>query len=147
MKVFLRRDIENVGMKGDIVSVSNGFANNYLLPKKLAICVDAHNEQTFQRRLSHVRERQRAAATQAAMTAERIASLNITLTRKTHDHGKLYGSVTQQEIAQALHDRGIRVAKNQVMMQKGIKATGSHTVTIKLSRDLQPQLHIQVVSE
>jgi len=146
MKVFLRQDIENVGMKGDIVSVSDGFANNYLLPRKFAIRVDAHNEAAFKRRLSYIQEREKAVASKAAMTAERISSLRITLKRKTHDEGKLYGSVTQQEIADALNERGISVAKNQVIINKTIKSVGTHTVTVKLSRDLQPQLHIEVVS-
>ncbi len=145
MKVFLRRDVENVGMQGDIVNVSDGFANNYLLPRRFAIRVDAHNEAAFKRRLSYVQEREKAVASKAAMTAERIASLQVTLKRKTHDESKLYGSVTQQEIAQALQDRGISVAKNQVRIEKTIKTTGTHTVTIKLSRDLQPQLQITVV--
>jgi len=147
MKVFLRRDVENVGMQGDIVNVSDGFANNYLLPKKWAIRVDAHNEATFKRRLSYIKQREQAVASKAAMTAERIASLQITIKRKTHDEGKLYGSITQQEIADALQERGVSIAKNQVIFDKAIKSTGTHTITIKLSRDLQPQLQIQVVSE
>ena len=146
MKVFLRQDVENVGMKGDIVNVSDGFANNFLLPRKYAIRVDANNEATFKRRLSYVKEREQAVASKAAMTAERIASLSLTLKRKTHDEGKLYGSVTQQEIADILQEKGISVAKNQVIVDKAIKSVGTHTVTIKLSRQLQPTLHITVES-
>lgn len=145
MKVFLRRDIENVGMQGDVVNVSDGFANNYLIPRKFAIRIDAHNEAAFNRRISYIKEHEKAVASKAAMTAERIASLEIKLSRKTHDESKLYGSVTQQEIAEALQERGVTVAKNQVRIEKSIKTTGQHTVTIKLSRELQPQLQITVV--
>jgi large subunit ribosomal protein L9 len=81
------------------------------------------------------------------MLAEKIAHLTVAIKRKLHDDGKLYGSVSQNEIAEALAAQGVHIAKNQVQIDKSIKEKGTYQVTIKLTSRLQPMLKVQVVSE
>ena len=81
------------------------------------------------------------------MLAEKIKQLTVTLKRKTHDDGRLYGAISGVEIAEELAKEGVSVAKNQVEFGKSIKATGVHSVIIKLSSSLRPQLTVKIVSE
>jgi large subunit ribosomal protein L9 len=147
MKIFLRQDIENVGMAGEIITVSDGFATNYLLPKKLGIVVDEQNEAGFARRMQKIEQRKEIIGSKTSMLAERISSLVVTVKRKLHDDGKLYGSLHDKEIADALAEHGVSVSKNQIVIDKAIKGKGLHQVTVKLSSTLQPKLTVKVVSE
>lgn len=147
MKVYLLKDVEKVGLAGEIIKVSDGFARNNLLPRKLALEVTPEKEEFFKKREKVVEKRQEKIATQTSMLAEKIKSLKLTLRRKLHDDGKLYGSVNPNEIVDLLADNGISVAKNQVDIEKSIKEKGTYEVTIKLSSRLQPKLILNVISE
>lgn len=147
MKVFLLQDVENVGMAHEIVSVSPGYAQNYLLPRKLAVVVNEENEASFVKRTKVIEKRQEVIATKTSMLAERIKSLDLTLKRKMHDDGKLYGSINQSEIVDLLAGQGISIAKNQVTLDKSIKTKGEHEITIKLSSRLQPKVSLNIVPE
>ncbi len=147
MKVYLLKDVEKVGLAGEIIKVSDGFARNNLFPRKLALEVTPDKEGYFKAREKVVEKRQEKIATQTSMLAEKIKSLKLTLKRKLHDDGKLYGSVNPNEIVELLAQSGISVAKNQVEMEKSIKEKGNYEVTIKLSSRLQPKLNLSVVSE
>ncbi len=147
MKVYLLKDIEKVGLAGEIIKVSDGFARNNLFPRKLALEVTAEKEEFFKKREKIVEKRQEKIATQTSMLAEKIKSLKLTLKRKIHDDGKLYGSVNPNEIVELLADNGISIAKNQVDLEKSIKEKGTYEVTIKLSSRLQPKLTLNVIAE
>jgi large subunit ribosomal protein L9 len=147
MKVFLKQDIENLGMAGEIVRVTNGFANNFLLPRKFAIQVDAGNEAEFRKKMQHVESRKDVIASKTSMLAERIRSLTLTLKRKVQEEGRLYGSVSQNQIADALKEKGVSVSKSQVVFNKAIKEIGKFPVTIRLSSSLQPVIDVKVVAE
>ena len=146
-KVFLLQDIEHVGMAHEIVSVSDGYAQNYLLPRKLGMIVTAENQSSFSKRAKVIEKRHEVIATKTSMLAERIKSLNLTLRRKMHDDGKLYGSINPTEIVDLLSNHGVSIAKNQVELDKSIKAKGTYEVTIKLSSRLQPKVVVTVVPE
>jgi len=147
MKVYLLKDIEKVGMSGEIIKVKTGFAANFLIPKKLAVIITAKNEAFYKTKEKNIGHRKEIIESKSSMLAEKIKSLVLTIKRKTHDDGRLYGSVNGSEIAEQLAKNGINVAKNQVEFGKSIKATGTHKVTIKLSSKLQPKLTLKVVSE
>lgn len=147
MKVFLRKDIEKIGLAGEIIKVGDGYARNYLIPKGLAIEITKKNEMFYGKRVKNIEHRKEAIATQTSMLAEKIKSLKLTLKKKTHDDGKLYGAVNASEIVDLLAGKGIIITKNQVKIDKSIKKKGTFTVTIKLTSRLQPQLVINVVPE
>jgi large subunit ribosomal protein L9 len=147
MKVYLRKDVAKVGMAGDIVKVSDGFAMNYLIPKKLGIQMNVENEKFYQQRAQTVEHRKEVIATETSLLAEKIKAIKLLLKRKMHNDGKLYGSISQAEVADLLGQKGIRVAKNQVLFDKSIKEKGTYNVTIKLSSRLQPKLTLTIVPE
>ncbi len=147
MKVFLLKDIEKIGMAGEFVKVSDGFAANFLFPRKLAVAVTPENEVSLKQRVKVVEKRKEVIESKTSMLAEKIKSLTVVLKRKIHDNDKLYGSVAPHEIVDALAEKGVSVSKNQIKFDKPIKSKGLHTVTIKLSSKLQPLLTVKVVPE
>ena len=147
MKVFLRQDVERIGMAGEIINVREGYARNFLIPRGFAVAVTSENEGFYASRLKKIEHRKEVIENKTSMLAEKIAHLGVTIHRKLHDDGKLYGSVSQAEIADALAKHGINIAKNQVQIEKSIKEKGSYSVTIKLTSRLQPSLKVTVISE
>lgn len=147
MLVYLTQDVEKIGLMHEIVKVSDGFANNFLIPKKLAIEVTSANRAGFEKRVVEVKNRKQVIESKTSMLAERIGALKLTLKRKMHDDGQLYGAVSQTEVADLLGQQGIKVSKNQVLFDKNIKERGTFPVTIKLSSQLQPVCKVQIIAE
>lgn len=147
MKVFLKKDIAQVGFAGEIVKVTEGYARNFLFARDLAVEITASNEAFYKNKIKQVENRKEAVATETSMLAEKIKSLKVTLNRKMHDDGKLYGAVAPSDIADALKAQGVNVAKNQVIINKSIKTKGAHKVVIKLTARLQPELVVSVHPE
>lgn len=146
MKVFMFKDVEKVGMAGTIVNVADGFASNFLFPRKLAVEVTAQNEKKFHVKVQKKQEQVQVVNSKIGMLAERIKDMTLTIKEKTHDDGKLYGSVGAEEIVALLKEKDITVDRKQIEFAKSIKAIGEHKVTIKLSSKLKPQLTLKVVS-
>ena len=147
MKVYLLKDVEKVGLAGELISVKDGFADNFLFPKKLAIKITPENEAFYAKRTKTIEKRKDVISSKTSMLAEKIKGTTITLVRKIHDDNRLYGSVGEGEIVDALAQAGISVSKNQVLFDKSIKEKGTHKVTIKLSSALQPQVTVKIVAE
>lgn len=147
MKVYILKDIENVGMAGTIINVSDGYATNYLFPRKLAVQVTSDNVKNLKVKVDAVKQKTEVINSKVAMLAENIKNLNIVIKEKTHDDGKLYGSVGADEIVELLKQRDIVINRKQVEFDKSIKAIGDHKVIIRLSSKLKPQLTIKVVGE
>ena len=147
MKVYLLKDVEKVGMSGEIIKVSDGFGSNYLIPQKLGIEITSNNEQFYKKQVKSVEHRKEVISSKTSMLAEKIHSLKITLKRKMHDDGKLYGSINASEIVDILAEKGVSISKNQVEFGKSIKAKGTYDVTIKLSTTLKPSIAVTIVPE
>ena len=147
MKVYLLKDIEKVGMAGEILKVKQGYAANFLIPKKFAVLITAGNEAFYRAKEKNVGHRKEIIASKSSMLAEKIKSLTLTIKRKSHDNGLLYGSVSGSVVVDQLAKHSINIAKNQVEFGKSIKRIGTHKVTIKLSSKLQPQLTLKIISE
>lgn len=147
MKVFLLNDVEKVGMAGEIVSVSDGYAHNFLFPRKLAIEVTAANASSFANRMKVIEKRNEVLESKTSMLAERIKSTPLTLKCKVHDGDKLYGAISAAEIAQLLAEKGISVQKSQILLDKAIKKAGVHTAVVKLSSRFQPTVTLKIVPE
>ena len=147
MRIFLLKDIENVGMTGEVVKVKEGFGLNYLLPRKLGVEITSKNEKQFKDRVQHIEHRKEVIASKTSMLAEKIKSLKLRLKRKIHDGGKLFGSVSPNEVVDLVAQKGISISKSQVYFGKSIKSTGTFDVTVKLSSKLQPTFSLTVVPE
>jgi large subunit ribosomal protein L9 len=147
MKVYLLKDVPKIGMAGEVLKVADGFGQNFLIPRKLAVEVTPQNENFYKQREKIVEKRKEVIETKTSMLAEKINSLKLTLKRKLHDDGKLYGAVNPSEIVELLAEKGVSITKSQVEMDKSIKSKGSYDVTIKLSSKLKPSIKLTIVSE
>ena len=147
MKVYLLKDIQGVGIAGEVVKVKEGYADNFLLPRKAAIKITKKNEAFYNSRAKQIDNRKEAISSQTSMLAEKIKTLKVTLKRKMHDDGKLYASVNPGEIVDLLAAEGVSVSKSQIKMTKAIKEKGSFDVTVKLSSKLQSTLSLKVIPE
>jgi len=145
MNVFLLKDIVQVGLKNEIIKVSDGYAANFLFPKKLAVEVTAANEKLYTAKARTVQNRAAVIESTSSVLGDQIANLNLKLKKKM-DGDKLYAAVGQNEIVDLLKEHNISVSKSQVIFDKAIKAKGSFEVTIKLSSKIQPKFTLQVTA-
>jgi large subunit ribosomal protein L9 len=147
MKVCLRKDIEKIGLAGEIIKVKEGFATNYLIPSGLAVPVTEANADFFKKRERTIENRKEVLATQTSMLAEKINTLELVIKKKMHDDGKLYGAVSPADIVEKLAEKGVTVGKNQIIFGKSIKSKGVYEVVVKLSSRLQPKIKVTIVQE
>lgn len=145
MKVILTEEIRGLGTRGDVVTVKDGYARNYLLPKKLAREATPGNLKGIE----HERKKWAALAQQekeaAAKAAESVKGVKITIAKRVGDHGQLFGSVTANEIADALEAKGIPVDKRRIELAHAIKSTGVHEVDVRLHREVTAHIQVEVV--
>ena len=147
MEVILRDHVDNVGKRGDIVKVADGFARNYLLPRKLALEATAANKQWIarERKIAESREAEERVAAEAV--ADRLVALELQIARKVGDNDTLYGSVTNGDIADLLKQKGFDIDRRKILLPDPIRALGESHVPVKLHRDVTAQLKITVVKE
>jgi large subunit ribosomal protein L9 len=147
MKVFLLKDVESVGMAGEVLKVKEGYASNFLIPKKLAVKITPKNEHVYANKIKAIENRKEVMASKTSMLAEKIKSIRLSMEKKTHDNGKLYGSINPSEIVDLLSEQGVAVSKSQIKFQKSIKEKGEHKVGVKLTSKLQAELTLKIVPE
>ena len=147
VRVFLLKDIEKIGIAGEIIKTAEGFARNFLIPKKLGVEVTPANESSFSHRVKTIEHRKEVVESKTSMLAEKIKGIELVIKRKIHDGEQLYGSISSREIAEELAKQGIAVSNSQVIMDKAIKTKGAHVIVIKLSSKLQPTLKVKIVSD
>jgi large subunit ribosomal protein L9 len=145
IEVILREHVENLGRRGEIVKVADGYARNYLLPRKLALRVTAENKRQIERERAKAEAREAEDIQIAQALAARITAMDLTITRRVGEHEALYGSVTAADIAEALAAREITVDRRKIQLPEAIKSIGEHTVTVKLHRDVPADLKVKVV--
>ncbi|MFA6527513.1 MAG: 50S ribosomal protein L9 [Candidatus Babeliales bacterium] len=146
MHIYLLKDVEKVGMKGSVVKVAEGFAENFLIPRKLGIKVSENELAFYQNKKVKEQVTSEVINSKVAMLAERIKGLHLTVKERAHDDGKLYGSVGADELVELLKKNDIQVNRKQVEFDKAIRKVGDHKVTIKLSTKLKPQLTLKVLA-
>jgi large subunit ribosomal protein L9 len=147
MKVYLKKDVPRVGLAGEIITVPDGYARNFLFPKQLGVEINDSNINFYQTKIKTIVKRKEVLATETSMLAEKIKNIKLSIKRKLHDNNKLYAAISAQEVADALVQEGIKVAKNQVIFPKTIKEKGEFDVVIKLSARLQPMLKLKITAE
>ncbi len=147
MEVILREHVDNLGRRGEIVKVAEGYARNYLLPRKLALAVTEANKRQIERERSAAEARDAEERSGAEAVAQRIAALDIEIARRVGENNTMYGSVTTADIAAALHAKGFDVEKRKITLHDPIKAVGEHVVPVKIHRDVTAQVKVKVVPE
>ena len=147
MEVILREHVDNLGKRGEIVKVADGYARNYLLPRKLALPATDANRKHVERERKIVEGREAQEKSQAEAIAARLAALEITITRRVGETEQLYGSVTASDIADFLKDKGFEVDRRKIILPEPIKTIGGHDVPLKLHREVTVPLKVQVRKE
>ncbi len=147
MEVILRQAVDNLGHPGDIVTVSPGYARNYLLPRGIAFQATEGNK----KRISQEKARLEAAEAERRAGAEEIAKkleeVSITFAARVGEEGKLFGSVTGSDIAAQLEAQGFTIEKRQIDLHDPIKALGVYRVPIRLHADVKPEIKVWVIKQ
>jgi large subunit ribosomal protein L9 len=147
MEVILRQHVDNLGRRGEIVKVADGYARNYLLPRKLALPATAGNKQHVERERKILEAREAEERGQAEAIGARLGALTIAITRRVGETEQLYGSVTAADIADFLKEKGFEIDRRKLILPEPIKSIGDHTVPLKLHREVTVPLKVQVVAE
>ena len=145
MKVILQQDVKGKGKKGQMIEVSDGYARNFLLPKKLALEATADHVNTMRMNDKATAERQAKEKAEAMALRDNLKDTVITVTAKGGGAGRLFGAVTSAEVADALSAQtGIAVDKRKIVMEDPIKNVGTYTLKLKLGYEISADLNIQV---
>ena len=144
MKVILTRDVPKLGKTGEMKTVADGYAQNYLIPQKLAVVASGGAYRAYQHDIASREEKRKREREDAEIAATRIGSTTLTMGVKVGDGGKLYGSITSKDIADALGRRGIVVDRHKIDLEEPLKMLGTYKVAIKVSPGLSPEVTIAV---
>ena len=147
MEVILREHVDNLGRRGEIVKVADGYARNFLLPRKLALVVTEGNKKQIERERVKFEAKELEEKKVAEAVAERMANLEIEIARKVGETEALYGSVTSGDIAEALQKKGFDIDRRKLQLHEPIKKLGSFDVPLKLHREVITQVKVKVVAE
>jgi large subunit ribosomal protein L9 len=147
MEVILRDHVDHLGARGQIVKVADGYARNYLLPRKLALPATEGNRKRVERerKIAETREAEERASSEAI--AARLTALELVFARRVGETEQLYGSVTSQDIADAVKAKGFDIDRRKILLPDAIKALGDFSVPVKLHRDVTAQLKVVVQKE
>ena len=147
MEVILREHVDNLGRRGEIVKVADGYARNYLLPRKLALLATDGNKKQIEREREKFEAKEGEERKIAEGMSARMGSLEISIARKVSEHDVLFGSVTTSDIATALGAKGFEVDRRKLQLNEPIKKLGEFDVPLKLHRDVVATVKVKVVAE
>jgi large subunit ribosomal protein L9 len=147
MQVILREDIDKVGKIGDLVKVADGYARNFLVPRKKAIEATPKNLRATEHAKKMISDRVRILKKEATAEADRIKGVSVIIKAKVGEEGKLFGSVTTMDIAEAMKAQGVEVDKRKIVLAEPIKRLGDFTVSVKLHSDIAADVKVSVVAE
>ncbi len=147
MEVILKEDVANLGHRGDVVKVADGYGRNFLLPRKLALQATPTNKAVIEQMKSAAARR---SATEKALAEQLVVKLEpvvLSFTRKSGESGHLFGSVTSADIAAALETKGFEVDRRKIQLPEPLKSLGDFNVAIRLHREVTAQVKVQVLGE
>ena len=145
MKVILKSDVDQLGRMGDLVEVKAGFARNYLLPKEMAALATTKNVKLLEHEKRIIAAKIKKEKFSAEEIAKKIEALSITIPAKVGEEGKLFGSVSSKDIADAMLEAGVEVDKRKILLDKPIKEVGAFQVQIKVYREVTASVKVEVV--
>ena len=147
MEVILRDHVENVGKRGEVVKVANGYARNFLLPRKIGIEATSGNMQALERIRTSLAKKTATEMDAAHKQAELLNGVAVKFARKTGENDQMFGSVTSGDIAEALAAQGFKVEKRQIQLAEPIKTIGEKDITVKVFRDITAVIKVTVEKE
>ena len=147
MEVILREHVDNLGRRGEIVKVADGYARNYLLPRKLALMATDGNRKQIEREREKLDAKDAEEKKVAEALGERMGGVQIVIVRKVGETEALYGSVTSADIAEALAAKGFDIDRRKVQLAEPLKKLGDFEVPVKLQRDVVATVKVKVAAE
>jgi large subunit ribosomal protein L9 len=147
MEVILKDDVLHLGHRGDLVKVADGYARNFLLPRKLALQATQANKAVVEQMKNAAARRSATEKAQAEALALKLAPVALEFTRKSGEAGHLFGSVTSADIATALDAKGFEIDRRKIVLDEPLKTVGEFTVSIKLYREVSAQIKVKVLAE
>ena len=146
MKVILQQDVRGQGKKGQLVDVSDGYARNFLLPKKLAVVATAENLNTMKQQEKARKAQQAAEKAEAEALSKKLEGLTVKVAAKAGEGGRLFGAVTAKEISECLaQQHGLNIAKTKLVLDEPIKACGGYQIKAKLGYEIVGTVNVMVV--
>jgi len=147
MEVILREDVDKLGSRGSVVKVADGYARNFLLPKRLAVAATSANKKIVeQEREAHLR-REAKAMSDAEDLSKLMGNVKLTFRQKVGENNQLFGSVTAKDIADALEAQRFHIDRRKVQLEEPIRTLGDHKVTLRLHRDVATEIDVIVEPE
>lgn len=147
MDVVLIENVDNLGRRGEKVTVANGYGRNHLLPKKLAVAATPQNLKWVEQQRQRFLKQEAKERGEAEELSQIISGTELTFTRKSGEHGTLFGSVTAMDIASDLATRGYNIDRRKIHLSSPLKTIGQHDVAIRLHRDVTATIKVKVESE
>ena len=147
MEVILREHVDNLGQRGEVVKVADGYARNYLLPRKLALLVTEGNKKQIERERARFEAKETEEKKSVQALADRLANVEVVIARRVGETDALYGSVTTADIALALAAKGFDVDRRKLQLAEPIRAIGDVDVPLRLHRDVTTTVKVRVVAE
>jgi large subunit ribosomal protein L9 len=147
MEVILREHVDNLGRRGEIVKVADGYARNYLLPRKLALLVTEGSRKQIERERGKFEAKEAEEKKAAEAVVERMSNLEIEIARKVGDTQALFGSVTASDIAAELLAKGFEIDRRKLQLREPIKKLGEYSIPLKLHLDVVTSIKVKVVAE
>jgi large subunit ribosomal protein L9 len=147
MEVILKEDVANLGHRGDVVKVADGYGRNFLLPRKLALQATLANKAVIEQMKAAASRRSATEKVQAEELVTKLEPVALVFTRKSGENGQLFGSVTSADIAGELANKGFDIDRRKIVLNDPLKALGNFEVTIKLHREVTAHLKVKVLGE
>lgn len=146
VQVILSEDVSNLGHPGDVVRVRAGYARNYLLPRKLAVEANPRNLREFEHQKRIAMLKREALKGQALTLKEKLEAVQLKLSARTGEEGKLFGSVTNLDLERALREQGFEIDRRRILLGEPIKQLGSYTVTVRLQPEIEATVKFTVAA-
>lgn len=147
MKVILQENVEGLGYLGDVLTVANGYARNYLLPKKKAVVAEERQVKLLQHVKRQTEQKAKKELESLAETGKGLSNISLTFEVQTGKDDKLFGSVTSKDVAEKLAAQGVEVDRKKIHLPQPLKELGTFSVPVKLHRDVVPKINVTLVKK
>lgn len=147
MKIILTSDVESFGKKGEVRDVKDGFARNYLFPKRFAVEATHENVKNWERQKQSLRKKEEQEKAEAQILADKLREVSCVITARAGEEDKLFGSVTSQNISDALGEQGFEISRKDIELDAPIKTLGTYEVPVRLHSQVTVNIKVEVVKE
>ena len=147
MQIILRQDVEKLGSAGELVNVKDGYARNFLVPRKLAYVASAGAKKRMEQEMKQIVKKIELEKMSLVQIAAKISELSVTIPMRVGEESRLYGSVTNVKISEGLMNQGYNIDRHQIVLDEPIRTLGSHEITVKMKHGVTATVKVNVVAE